>query len=918
MKKVFVIILLVLLSFSLAACRKDKTTTTVNNQTTTIANNQTTTKNLKDDLVPVTNLDASYQGVYMLNGKGLEADSSSIVFDGVNYKLYRLENKLVVLVGLKQEIKEVKFNASNVVFADFGTFTKARASVQPADVQGVYTFFLLHNKDVVLRDTTITIDGEKYYLLLNDSNETYFVKDGQNVSVTVNTEGESPILIVGTEPYEFKSDELPADLDKSELVSIIREIMNTINSTESAPNLSHKLTFSAGITAKDTWSSDSTKYSVTKPDPKNFLSSLYGFTLNGEFTARLKDFTIANMNNALGEFKGGLSYTMGGNTTNLNLQANLQDGKLYLKKDDGFEDTAEFMVKDLPSFGNTDNGSSLMESIDQVFLGGDMLDGMEEMMETAAEVEQDVKESGISLDVFESLFDDIVTITDEKVQINVNSTKLNALLAKIKGLVETTVKPALSNVYETLKDEELSEYENYQDFETKTLKEINDKLNEAEEELKNLTITNFNIEINLKTYEGNFNIDLTLAQEKYEKAQTEGAEDTLVLKYTENFKLDVSFVKIQETTIAKVNPSDYVNDYASIKGLISKYLPGINLPDFDYQDELKIEKRVTKGESGYGSQQVNEDKIEISVSISGIKPGDEAGLLAAFATYYNLTNDYSSYFGYTKVTKDMVTEIYVNISEHYAGHDETPYVHIIGEDEYESEYEDDEDDITGEYEDEYEDDYEEESDVDYVTCYINIEQYPNNLDTMTANIASGITVTFDTKVGNDIYITEDGVVSGSAIWSDPTKMLIIKDGNLVVGMAYLPTDYDEETDEATPTGEAAQVYFHAKKNRTYTFELVDLSDDYLGVTYVDFDFETDTTYYGPAYAKAGDTLTIEVSTVDEDGNPTKTYAIVNGTVYTAEIGQNLIIRLPERFDEYTFSIQVFFISESDAKSSNYY
>ena len=108
MKKVFVIILLVLLSFSLAACRKDKTTTTVNNQTTTIANNQTTTKNLKDDLVPVTNLDASYQGVYMLNGKGLEADSSSIVFDGVNYKLYRLENKLVVLVGLKQEINVFK------------------------------------------------------------------------------------------------------------------------------------------------------------------------------------------------------------------------------------------------------------------------------------------------------------------------------------------------------------------------------------------------------------------------------------------------------------------------------------------------------------------------------------------------------------------------------------------------------------------------------------------------------------------------------------------------------------------------------------------------------------------------------------------------------------------------------------------
>ena len=862
MKRIIAVLLLVLLSVSLFACGK-KT------ETTTTQSNITTTAQQAPQLVEVTTLDQAYQGVYLKDSTALKVEGTTLLYEGVQYKLYKdSNNKLVIKANVAGDLKEVSFANNSITVEGFGQFAKQTVATQGADVQGVYQ--AQGGTEIVVRSDSVTIDGEKFYLF-SDTEGTYILTDDGKVRFSVNKEGETVNVTVGNATYGFESDTLPVDIDTSELVSMIKTLLNSYQ-TSSIPSFAHKLELTTKLnTTVLTNPTNKTNYK-----PKGGFGFLDGLDLSVTATAILKNLTLSDPTTALGEFTADATLSLNGSNTHNYAKANIQDGKVYSYSGED-EDSYRYSVSD---FALSEDALEDFDTEDLPFLQilsmytGVSFDDMEDsfdlddLYEKIAEFEELFKTAGIGLDELEKIYNDFITANGDQITIDVNTAKIVLAVGKITTLIETKVKPALQVIYDSYKDTMFNEYKNFTEFQTETLKDLTEFVAEMTKFSTELTIREFHVEFNKETFVTSIRVDFDQNGKEYVGPEKEESDDQnpIYATYKNNVKVNLSVSKLANDTVTKVNPDDYIIDADDVNAVIQKYFENYTLPTFGANAEYDYSVRK--------NEEDDKEVKEVYIEINKLTKDEANAVIASLNTYFNISEDeaYETSMDYMVLGSENITTIRAYSYGYY-------------------------------------EDYESQEEPSYYEINIYITEKPNNLGKVTTNIQSGITVTYKYSMGNNIYLDEYNTLQATVSWGNAEKALVVKDSKNNL-MYYSTIDDDAEIRE---------VYVSCKAGETYSFSLVNVEDvyDYCSVSYFDSGFETTTTHYGPEYVKAGDTFEVELTTKSYDGEQTPpTYVIIEDLDVRTVVqpGQKLTVRVPADFDENW--LQIRFVDESNFNSQS--
>ncbi|MBP5343075.1 hypothetical protein J6Y73_04045 [bacterium] len=772
MKRFVLILLMVLLSVSLVACKGKKTTTVDNATTTTNSSDVTTTEKIKP--VPVTNVDQSLQGVFMSDNESVEVSSDKLVYKGIQYPFYTYENQLVILVGLNGERKNVKLETGKVTINGFGEFTRVNTATISNDEIGVYQS---NAGEVIVRSDSVTIDGKKYFILTDD-NGNYIITDEGRVTLSLSGDEGELVITIGDNTYNITEDEIPADIYESVAVSLIKSLIYNVNTFE-VPSFAKNVTFSFETTT------DVIESSVDNYVPnKSLLDMLNGIKINGSAQIKFKNVLVSELENLLAEVKAKITVTQPTEgEREYNAQVNVQDGKVYTRTDYGEGSFPQYSISDLPTFDELD-ADELVDQIPDMIptpefpdlsefdpetiggvLEGEITDELDESLyefyQAIANLEAQLSKAQLSAEDIMYIFSDVFEVNDSVLTVTVSTDILNGVITKVEALIEDKIKPQLRETYEMIKDSDLmNEYledfpETYEQFEEDVLGEIESIIADAKESISESTINALTFTANFDDFTCSFNLDFDIMNE-IESSQ--GAPTQFSATYKNNIKVTLNVTNLADQTITKVNPEDYIVSYDDAKDVLNEYMPNFQYPTLGSEVEFKINKSM------------DDDENYIVVSISNASLDESKAFIAQLRNYFgddgqgDKNSDYSGRYQINKYTESKILSIFA-----YYSAKEVPPISVVTDGPVEA-----------------------PASVDGSTrgyaISIQISDAKNDHAKVTINVGNGITISDTPTDGTYYYADEYGDLEGYASWEDEDKILVIK----VNGQVFNYYTYDDE------------------------------------------------------------------------------------------------------------------------------
>lgn len=666
MKKIISLFIICLLALGLVACEKGG-------------------KSGKE--LEVARLDQDKLGLYYgASDATCEVKESSVVFNDNEFTVYTSGDGNY-LIKVEEAQISVKFEGAKVTIGDMGTFTKrVKANVSEAN-QGVYAEETDVTKTAILRANSIKVDG-KEYTLFEDATGVYYVSGDKEVYLTFSTVLTMATVSVNGKTYIITNMPLPAE--DGELTKLVKKI---IAKFEDKALADFALEASATAEAKQT---------ITKgekdPSKIDLIGAILGdlkLSANGSVT--VKDIDLEDLSKLLAVASAHVEATIAGQTNVINVQANVQDGKVLTKQ--WGEDVAytEYECEDLPE--SVDVDTTALE-----FIGLDA----EELFAKLAEVEAELAKIGVTFSDVQSLLSKVFSLTEKEIKINITKSDAIAVLAAVKLMANSKLDAALSIAWDELPESQKAAYPNENAFKDEVVTKINEGLAEAEAFINSLTINKCKIEFNFETLVGLIDIDVVVPGKDTDEA--EDGTETVICEYNTAIKLHLELKSVEVKEITKVNPDDYVISYEDVQELVNTYFSSITLPALSDNVNFDIDRYV------------EDDELSLYIKFDSVTEAETKAIVNAFNSLSEEIGEdsLSAYFEILKL--DTITECEIYAYQKY----------------------NDKGEPSGEY-----------------RLTINIEIYDNDLSVVQTNIGDGISVRFSYENGETVWANDQfsGVVT---------------------------------------------------------------------------------------------------------------------------------------------------------------
>lgn len=600
MKKIFSLFVISLLALVLVACN----------------GGGSSTKELK-----LAHLSQDKQGIYYgKNDQSIEIKESSVVVDNEEMSIWTYDDKsylVKVNEGDATVEVEVKFEGKDVTAGEYGKFTKRTLGTAKEDEQGVYLSLSVTDSGsrVILRQSKLTLPDGKEYLLFEDEQGLYIVKDGVVNYVKLSTVLTVKNLEISGKSYALTS--LPVPSEGGELTKLVKSIIE---------NIENAAFEDFAVEATLTASAKQTVLTGKKSSSFDLIGTLLSdLSISATASANVKDFDLNDTSKLLAEIKLNASLKYSGMENNVRFQYNAQDGKLYGINVEG-DGEPEYFIEDIPQITDA---TGMIEISD--------LD-LTELFNEVANVEEQLASVGFSYSDIQGLLNNVFALSDKEIKINITKSNAIAALAGAKLLVNTKIDDVLPVVWEEFGEEEKTQYGSYDAFKATTVEGINAALTEAEQFVNALTINSFKLEMNFETFATLIDIDLVIPGE--ESSENEDGEKEVTCTYNTAIKVNLTINKVESKEIQKVNPADYVIDYSEISAFVKEYLPDVTLPKITSDAEYK--KNV----------HVGEEMTTVNITFSKVSEAEANALREAFL------GDESEYSSVYEIDDDFIKEYF--------------------------------------------------------------------------------------------------------------------------------------------------------------------------------------------------------------------------------------------------------------------
>ena len=737
---------------------------------------------------------------YNLNEETLEVQSGSLVVKEANFAIFTDGKEFIVKDEKENELK-LSFDGKNVTLDGYGTYTKRDLAKVAEEKQGVYAEALTPTSTVIVREGSVTLSDKSVHTLFTDETGIYFLANNKvNYVAFTSVTALSAISIEGT-TYIITGAPIPAE--EGEFTKLVRKVIEKLTSQETRDIA---LEASGSLTAKQ-------EIVEGEKDPNKFdlIGAFLGDTaVSATANVNIKNFKITDLSNLLAEIKLHLTAAIQGENQEVNVQVNVQDGKVLVKQDKGNPERAEYSIEDLPT-----PDEIAEEILEEEF-------DYEGLLAKLAEIEAKLASIGVKYSNIKVILDNIFALTENELKINITKEKLQTALLSAQLLIATNLDKLLETAWGEMSESAKAEYQSYDAFKKKYSDEISNAFIEAQTVLSDITINECKIEINFNTFATVVKVDIVLPGE--DKVENEAGEEQVVCKYNTTIKANVQITPVESKAIEKVNPEDYILTYAKVQAGIKEYLPTLVFPELS--DKAEFQKRISE----------YDDSLYNSFELTNLTEAEANAVIAAF---FDLAGEeVGTYFSHTIINEETV----LNVSA-YKGENKDETGAVVSY---------------------------------YVSVAINVSE--SHYFKFTPTLGEGITIKSTYFDGTSACVEDE--FNGSVSFEDSEKVVYV----LVNGKVY----------DIVHNGDYFNIFVTA--NTRLEFQLGEYDSDYVSLGWYGYPY----TLEGPAYGKAGETLTYVIRLLGSDDG-----AKVNVKLDGEVIAENLSVG--ESFT-YTVPAEAYYIS----------
>lgn len=515
----------------------------------------------------IANLDSALLGVYYdLNGQEAQVAQNNVSVNDVKYVVLTNGEKYVA----RNNEKDLDFTFGNgsITIDTVGTFTKRTLAKVAEDKQAVYADSSNPSATLAVREESITLGG-KTYKLFEDENGVYYL-NGKQVYLVFTTALTLAAVTVEDKTYVITAAPLPAE--EGELTKLLREIVEKVRSNE-ARNYAFQISGNAKT-------SQTILTGEKDPNKIDLIGAILG-DLEATLTAsvNVRDLSLTDLSNTLGELLLAISIKVAGEERSVNVQANVQDGHIYVKEQQD-DDLPNLSIEDLPS----------PDELSGEYLGDDTFD-VEELFAQVAALEAQLAELGISYSDIKPLISTIFDLTKNGLKIDITKSKLHTAFLAVKMFIISKESEVAEFAWEMMDEEEKAEYENsFDKYVAYVDKELLSAFAEMDKILEDITINKFKLEVSFDTFETVVDIDFVLPGE--DKAEDGEGNETVICTYETSVQVTLEATPVESKEITKVNPDDYIIKLSDMQAFLSDYLPEITYPEFS--SDVEFERSVSK------------------------------------------------------------------------------------------------------------------------------------------------------------------------------------------------------------------------------------------------------------------------------------------------------------------------------------
>ena len=565
-------------------------------------------------------------GVYYdLNGESLEVKQAYIEYKEKQYATYTYGDDCVMKDGDVQLTFSI--SGSSITVQDAGTFTKRTLAKVASEKQGVYADSTNLTSTVAVREGSVTLSDKKTYPLFENETGVYFLANGKENYISFTVTATVASISLDSKTYIITAAPLP--VEEGELTKLVRKILE---------NAQTEATKDFALEATATASAKQTIVSGEKdPEKIDLIGAFLGDTqVSASASINVKNFDLTDLSKLLAEIKIQLNAKANGEDMKVNMQANAQDGKVYLKQDKGNPEETEYTVEDLPSADEI--AGELMEA--QTF-------DFEELLGQLAQIEAKLAEIGVKYSDIKTALNAVFTLNENELKINITKEKAQLALLSVQVIVASNLDKVLEEVWAEMSESDKAQYKSFEAFKQGYSEEITNAFVEAQEFLSSMTINECKLEINFNTFATVVKVDIILPGE--EKTTDEAGNETVTCTYNTAIKLNLAINPVESKEITKVNPADYIYSLDKLTADLGAVLPNLTLPTLSNNATFK------KSYSNY------EDGAYYSYYLNDLTEADVNAVYAAFEAMTN--SEHSSYYSETLINDESIMNVYLYKSD---------------------------------------------------------------------------------------------------------------------------------------------------------------------------------------------------------------------------------------------------------------